>query len=183
MIREGGKDIEIVLVNGLEITIDSAKITDKARSIDLNIDISIANNTRNIPIFPKAHGEFGFEISFTLSAEQIAEAGLNGNDVHLFYVDTDGSSTNKGKIKPNADGSVTISIDRASHYVLSVDTNNDVTSTSSVNSTEALNTQSTVTSPPSNQRNDNNPSTGVMLGFIPLIITTGIILVSKKRKA
>jgi len=121
--------LEIELPNGIVIRIDPDLITDNVRSIDLNIGVTITQQatTVNNVLFPAnaiilapaASGEFGFTISFDISAEKLAEAGLNGQNVRLFYIATDGTVTELDRIRRNADGSVTISINRASRYVLS----------------------------------------------------------------
>jgi len=120
--------VEVVLPNGLVITIDGSTVTGEIGDIDLNIDIFITKqattvNGTNVPansivINPAAHGTFGFELSFELTAGQLSEAGLNGDNVRLYYVDADGNITERGRVKRNADGSVTITIDGASFYFL-----------------------------------------------------------------
>jgi hypothetical protein len=72
-----------------------------------------------IVIAPNFSGEFGFEIEFNFTAEQLAEAGINGENVRLFHVDYDGNVTDKGQATVNDDGSITFVLDRASFYVLS----------------------------------------------------------------
>jgi hypothetical protein len=112
---------------GRIISIDPSRITEVARAIDLNIDVEITtqgNQIAGIPansivIRPVEHGEFGFEISFDITAEEIAEAGLNGNNVKLFYIDGDGKVTEYDKIRLNPDGSITVTISHSSLYVLS----------------------------------------------------------------
>jgi hypothetical protein len=119
MIRASGKTIRIKLVSGLVITIDSTTITDNARSIDLDVEIIATkegNPSANIPnnsvfMFPRGHGEFGFEMSFVVSAEQISEAGLVVNKARLFHVDSINRVTEKGKFTINSDYSFTITID------------------------------------------------------------------------
>ena len=128
-IKDQDKVLEIELPNGIVIRIDPDTITDGARSIDLNIDFTITqqatdvNNVRfpanAIILTPVASGEFGFTISFDISADKLKEAGLNGENVRLFYVSSAGVVTELDRIRRNADGSVTISISRASQYVLS----------------------------------------------------------------
>jgi hypothetical protein len=127
LIRDSGKAIEIELENGLVITIDPDKITDNARAIDLNINVEITsqgNQIQGIPansiaLFPAAQGDFGFEMSFTFSAAQLTQAGLNGNNARLFHVAYNGTVTEKGRITRNTNGSLTITLDSASHYVIS----------------------------------------------------------------
>jgi hypothetical protein len=129
-IKNSGKVLEVELPNGILIRIDPDLITDIARSIDLNIGLSFAEQettvdgiqfpANSIIIAPSAHGEFGFTISFDISADMLAEAGLNVNNVRLFHISTDGTVTEHDGIVRNVDGSVTISISHASRWLLSV---------------------------------------------------------------
>jgi len=128
-IRDSGKTIEIELPNGVVVSIDPDTITDGARAIDLNIGVIITsqattvNNTvvpaNSIVLAPPTHGEFGFVLNIHITAQLLADAGLNGANVRFFYISSTGVVTEQSRITRNADGSVTISIDRASQYVLS----------------------------------------------------------------
>jgi len=73
----------------------------------------------SIIIAPSAHGDFGFEISFTITDGMFADAGLNGNNARLFHISTDGTVTENDRVKRNSDGSAIISISHASVYILS----------------------------------------------------------------
>jgi len=127
-IRESGKVLEIELPNGLVIRIDGATITDNAVSLNIYVEITITDiatvvNDVQLPansiiIAPSTHGEFGFTKSFDISAEKLAEAGLNGENVRLFHISADGTVTEQGSVRLNDDGSVTISISHASQYLL-----------------------------------------------------------------
>ncbi|MDR2547790.1 MAG: hypothetical protein LBC96_09895 [Lachnospiraceae bacterium] len=127
-IRESGKILQIQLANGLILTIDPASITDNAVSIDLHIDIRTVSRARSIDsvnfpansiiITPLAHGIFGFAVSFDITAEQLAAMGLQGENLNLFHISDDATVTDLGIIKLNSDGSVTITIDHASYYIL-----------------------------------------------------------------
>jgi len=129
IIRESGRDLEIELPNGLVIRIDSNSIANNATALNLNIDVEITGQdtivydvqfpANSIVIAPSAHGEFGLTISFDISARKLAEAGLDANNVQLFYINTEGVVTEAGIIKLNDDGSVTITISHASLYLLS----------------------------------------------------------------
>jgi len=120
--------IEVVLPNDIEITIDGKTIQGNIGNFDLGIDIIINKsastiNGTNIPansivINFAEHGNFGFELSITITAKMLADAGLNGDNLNLFYVDSNGNVMRKGKIKRNINGSVTITIDSASSYIL-----------------------------------------------------------------
>ena len=127
-IKESGKILRVELQNGLIISINPDSITDTATSLDINIDVMITERativndlqlpSNSIVITPSAHGEFGFSISFDISAEQLANAGLDGNTVRLFHISTDSVVTEAGTVRQNADGSVTLSISHASVYHL-----------------------------------------------------------------
>ena len=126
-IKANGITVNIILQNGKIITIDPSRITTDARSIDLNIDIEITNQgnqisgipANSIVIRPFEHGEFGFEIGFDITAEEMQLAGLNGSNARLYHFDNNGNVVQDGRVTRNADGSVTIGINRASYYVLS----------------------------------------------------------------
>jgi hypothetical protein len=130
-IKDSEGTLTIVLPNGREITIRSEDISDNPKSIDLNFDVVITSRATpvygvNVPansvvIIPEASGEFGFTFSFTISAAELAAAGLNGNTVGLFHISSAGVITNRAnqQLRRNSDGSVTLSLSSASRYVLS----------------------------------------------------------------
>jgi hypothetical protein len=130
-IKDSEGTLTIVLPNGREITIRSEDISDNPKSIDLNFDVVITSRATpvygvNVPansvvIIPEASGEFGFTFSFTISAAELAAAGLNGNTVGLFHISSAGVITNRAnqQLRRNTDGSVTLSLSSASRYVLS----------------------------------------------------------------
>ena|GEM_PF-6894364 len=131
-IRESGKILEIELTNGLIIRIDPELITDNAITLNLHIDASVTDtaatvNTVHIPansivISPSSHGNFGFTMSFDISADKLAEAGIDISNAQLYHITTDGVITEKDYMKVNADGSVTISVSYASRYVITEET-------------------------------------------------------------
>ncbi|MCL2629019.1 MAG: hypothetical protein FWD44_10065 [Oscillospiraceae bacterium] len=121
--------LDIVLPSGLTVTIDPASITTAARSIDLNVAVSTVSeastvNGARVPanslvIAPTATGEFGFTIEFTISAAEIAAAGLKANEIKLYYINSNGQvRSDIGEITLNSNGSVTVKIKQASRYVL-----------------------------------------------------------------
>ena len=185
-IKDSGKIIKIELPNGLIITIDPATITDNAVAIDLNIDVDITDKATNIDgtkipansvvIRPSAHGEFGFEINFTITAEQLSKSGLSVSNIELFYVDKNGNVTDYPNVTRNADGSVTISISKASYYYLSEKSQESNNATTTVATAANSNTVT-------NSNNaDVNPSTGIVIGFTSLTIAGVTLLVSRKRR-
>jgi len=122
----GKVTVHIVLKNGKVIMIDPTRITADARETNLHIDIEVVstgNNEFGVPansivILPADKGEFGFEISFIISAEELEEAGLKGASARLWHIDDKGNMVEDGRIERNADGSVTVGITRASFYVI-----------------------------------------------------------------
>jgi hypothetical protein len=136
LIKESETVLEIDLPNGRRIRINPESITEDAVAIDLNVDVIITNQATDITIVteegtrevrvpanaividPAAHGNFGFTLEIDISAEELADSGLRGDNVRLFYIGDDGSVTEMGRVRRNADGSITILIDSASRYVL-----------------------------------------------------------------
>jgi len=121
-------EVDIVLPCGRQITISN--IGDNPRAIDLNLEVTIVppgSPTRignvnvganSIVIDPAASGQFGFTITLTIPAAQFTAAGVNANNVQLFLVDSEGRASRQGQVRLNNDGSASISISRASFYVL-----------------------------------------------------------------
>jgi len=128
-IKDSEGVLDIQLPNGVRISIDSATIGANPVPIDLNIAVTVTSNATTINgvqvpansliIAPSTHGVYGFTIEIHITAAKLAEVGLNGNNVRFFYIASDGVVTEQSRIKRETDGSVIISIDRASRYVLS----------------------------------------------------------------
>jgi|GEM_PF-1975126 len=126
-IGDSGRELDIVLPCGREVTISN--VGDNPRSIDLDFGVRMLdtgtriNNVQfpanTIVIEPTVTGEFGFMLSLTISEAELHAAGLRGNNFRLFHIRADGSRTELNRVQRNADGSVTISMSRASVYVLS----------------------------------------------------------------
>jgi len=167
-IKESGKDVEVVLANGFSFTIVADSIQDGAQAFDLNIDVIITERAttiegsrvpaNSIVIIPSTTGAFGFDILFSVTAAQLAEAGLNGNNVKLWYVNHAGVVTDMGRARLLADGSVEFIISHASFYVLSEDAPLGVDPT------------------------DVNVPTGVALGLAAAVLAGGALVVSRRRK-
>jgi len=176
-IAENGVDVEIILDNGFTFTIIADSITPDAAAFDLNIEIDLLGTAQridgvNIPansivINPNFSGEFSFEIQFSFTAEELAAAGINGNNVKLWHVDYNGVVTDTGRVRLNADGSIEFTIGSASFYVLSEIAPIGTTPT---------------TTPTSSTDGDNNPRTGVVISFTSVVIASGTLLLSKKQR-
>jgi hypothetical protein len=133
----------------------------------LNIEINLTSRAEvidgvNIPansivINPNFSGEFGFEIQFTFTAEQLAEKGIDGNNVKLFHVDYDGNITDLGRLRLNADGSVEFTISHASYYILAEEA-------------------------PTAPENDGNPTTIVTISFTAVFISGAALIISGKKQ-
>jgi len=130
-IKEVGVDVEVILSDGVKYKIVADSITEYAAEFDLDVAVELIDKAINVGdsdnakipgnsilLTPNFSGEFGFEIQFTVSSAQLAEKGLNGNNVKLFYIDYEGKVTDMGKVKLNLDGSVSIAISHASRYIL-----------------------------------------------------------------
>jgi hypothetical protein len=129
-IKASGGVLDIVLPNGLHISINADDIGANPNPINLNIAVTPVTTATNITgtrvqapanslvIEPAAHGQFGFTLEIHISAERLAAAGLTGG-FNLYYVNSAGVVTNYGAVTLNANGSATIAITHASLYVLS----------------------------------------------------------------
>ncbi|MCL2698499.1 MAG: chitobiase/beta-hexosaminidase C-terminal domain-containing protein, partial [Oscillospiraceae bacterium] len=165
-IRESGIDVTVVLPNGFVFTIIADSITPEASAFDLDIEVittsrATAINGVNVPansivINPNFSGEFGFEIAFKFTSQQLSEAGVNGNNVKLFHVNYTRNVTDLGRVRLNTDGSAEFTISSASFYVLSAEA--------------PLNTQ------------ESNPRTGVAIGFAAVSFAGIVTLASRKRR-
>jgi hypothetical protein len=127
IILASGQTVRIELPCGTIIGVNPTASTTAVVNINININITLASaqdrpegvSENSLIINPTEHGEFGVELLFDISAEQLAEAGLTSDTVRLFYIDDDGNITRGGRIvSRNTDGSVTVGIERASSYVL-----------------------------------------------------------------
>jgi len=131
-IKESGTVVQARLPNGMLLTIDGASITNNAVALDLYIEIERARSSMTIDgvefsknayiITPAAHGEFGFTISFDISAQQLRYAGITGEQIRLYHISRGDVVTDLGPVELNWDGSVTITISHASRYILADDT-------------------------------------------------------------
>jgi uncharacterized repeat protein (TIGR02543 family) len=198
-IAENGVDVKVLLENGFSFMIIADSISPNAKAFDLNIEVILKDSAArwsntNIPansivINPNFSGEFGFEILFSFTAEQLAEAGINGNNVKLWHVDYNGKVTDTGKIKLNADGGIEFTISSASFYVLSEtaplaalppepdpEPDEPVVIDIAPDNNEPETTGTEEFDP------DSNPKTGVALGFTAVILAGGVLGFNRKRK-
>ncbi|MDR2531598.1 MAG: hypothetical protein LBC82_02010 [Oscillospiraceae bacterium] len=167
-IAASGKDVEVVLENGFSFTILANSISADAAAFDLNIVVEMTRRAEliegvrvpanSIVISPNFAGDFGFEIKFTFTAEQLAEAGINGNNAWLYHVNHNGAVTPVGRAVLLSDGSVEIVIDHASFYVLSEE------------------------APIGTDPDDNNPGTGTTLAIAAMAVSAAAAIMSKGKK-
>jgi len=135
-IAASGVDVVVVLPSGFTFTIIASSISENVGAFDLNIEVitkyietqleTIGGGKVDIPansiVFrPNFHGEFGFEIVFHITPEQIEDAGIDAETVRRFHVCGVGNVTDHGEPTVNSDGSVNFTIDHASFHVLSND--------------------------------------------------------------
>jgi hypothetical protein len=86
---------------------------------NLTILDGITMPDKHILITSAIHGDLGFDFSFEITAEQIRAAEFDLGSVKLFYVSNDKNiSEVANAISTNNDGSITVTINRFSKYVL-----------------------------------------------------------------
>jgi hypothetical protein len=111
----------------------------------------------SIVINPNFYGEFGFDIQFMFTAEQLANAGINGNNIRLYHANHNGAVTEKERLRLNSDGSVNFTIGHASFYILSEET-------------------------PIGSAAESNPHTGTVIGFTAVTFAGIVLIASRRRK-
>jgi hypothetical protein len=111
---------------GRIVVIDPATIVGAVPDrLPLGLNV-VPNNTarpggtplQNISIAPIADGEFGLEIGFVITAEQLAEAKISLDAVRVFRVSGNTVVSGGRVIARNGDGSVTIGVTCGSTYVI-----------------------------------------------------------------
>jgi hypothetical protein len=133
-IAEMGVDVVVVLPTGFSFTIIASSISDSVGAFDLNIAVivehTIAQHTTsggglvdvsaNSLVFkPNFHGNFGFDLVFNITAEQLDYAGIDGETAMHFHICAEGSVTEQDQPRYNADGSIDITLSHASFHILS----------------------------------------------------------------
>ena len=129
-----GVDVMVILPNGFTFMIIASSISDSVGAFDLGIDVLTKHDdtqldtigggkvdvaANSIVFMPNFHGEFGFEIVFHVTAEQIDYAGIDAETVKQFHVCAAANVTDKDDPTVNPDGSVNFPINHASFHVLS----------------------------------------------------------------
>jgi len=129
-----GVDVVVILPSGFTFTIIASSISENVGAFDLNIEVIVKYSAAQLETFgggivdisansivfrPNFHGPFGFEITFNITAEQLADAGIDIDTVRLYHADAIGQITDLGPPTVNDDGSVNFTINHASFYVLS----------------------------------------------------------------
>ena len=135
-IAELGVDVVIILPSGFTFTIIASSISADVGAFDLNIEVLVKHEdvqldtigggkvdvSANSLVFkPNFHGEFGFELVFHVTAEQIAHAGIDVDTIGHYHVCAVGNVTEKDEPTVNDDGSVNFPMSHASFHVLSSD--------------------------------------------------------------
>jgi len=133
-IASAGVDVVVVLPSGFTFTIIASSIKADVGAFDLNIEVIFkhedtmvetlgggkVNVSANSIVFrPNFHGDFGFDIVFHVTADQIEHAGIDVSTVKRFHVCAVGNVTDHGEPTVNDDGSVNFTINHASFHVLS----------------------------------------------------------------
>jgi hypothetical protein len=133
-IAAAGVDVVVVLPSGFTYTIIASSITDSVGAFDLNIAVYIEHTVTqhttigggivdiaaNSLVFkPNFHGEFGFELVFNVTAEQLDHVGIDGETAKHFHVCAVGEVTEQNQPAYNSDGSVDMRFSHASFHVLS----------------------------------------------------------------
>jgi len=129
-----GVDVKVVLQSGFTFTIIASSITGNVGAFDLNIDVLIKHedvqlttvggglvdiSKNSIVFMPNFHGEFGFEIVFNITADQLDHAGIDAETAKRFHVCGVGNVTDHGEPALHDDGSLSFPISHASFHVLS----------------------------------------------------------------
>lgn len=96
------------------VSIDPKSIT-TAKEIDLGIKIDMYPKAGVITVQTAQEGEFGLEMSVTISADYLKEYDLN--KLKFFYEDKDGKRQEQKSFTANKDGSLTFTISHASSYI------------------------------------------------------------------
>lgn len=105
--------------DSFEISIDPDSVTD-IKAIKLGMDIQTNENA--VTISPEMKGEFGLEMKVTIPAKNLG--GVDVSDAHVFYVDDNGKVKDLGAVTVNEDGSITVAMTHASHYVITANVEN-----------------------------------------------------------
>lgn len=111
-----------------DISIDPATIKE-IKDLKLGMDIQTNTEVNAVTIVPEMKGEFGLEMKVTIPAKTLGK--IDVSKAHVFYVADDGTVKDLGAVTVNKDGSITIAITHASHYVITTNVE-DVAAAASV---------------------------------------------------
>ena len=127
-IKDSGGTLNIILPNGVHISINAAQIGSNPQPINLNIVLTptttattvggAAVPANSLIIAPAAHGAFGFTVNIHIPHADLAAAGLGSGNLNLYYVAGDRTVSNYGAVQRQSGGSVIVSISHASFYYL-----------------------------------------------------------------
>ena len=184
-IKAANKPVTFVAPN-CSVTIDPAKITSVKADLDLSMAItastaattvsSVAVPANSIVIAPAAKGEFGVELSITISKETLK--GIDLSKAKMYYISDDGKVQELSDLTVNADGSITVKISHASKYVLSATPLANATSTAVTTAAAATTVAATAANPKTG-----SAQTIPMLATVALLGLSSIAIVAKAKKA
>ena len=176
-----GTDKTVVLnASDYSITINGKNV-ESAKA--LNLKMSIAVEDGKLVVTPAQKGDFFAQITVTVPKSKLPE-GLVRGAAKVFYVGDDGTRTDQGFVRFNANGSVSFDISHASHYEI-VNTDISVTIDPNViqgNTTENPN-PSTNPETPGNTGNPNTADNNALplAGGIFVAAVAAALYLNKKR--
>lgn len=192
VIAEAGVEVTFVVENG-SVTIDGAELAGIDLPEDFRIVLEIDEDTGDIDVGEAnvlvirpdfgITGEFGFSVTITVDAP---EGFSEGDPVFVYYVDDDGNVTLVDEAFV-IDGEISITIDRASFYILS-DIELDIEEPEVPQGPEGPQGPAGPEGPqgpagPAGPGEGENPPTGVVAtGLVSMAIAGTAMLLAKKRK-
>ncbi|MCL2634914.1 MAG: hypothetical protein FWD34_10445 [Oscillospiraceae bacterium] len=176
LIKDSGKEVTVIIDDGVSIIINPDDITDDMGAVNLDIDVTTASKAtevdgakvpaNSIILGMPDNGENGFPFGITISADQLKEAGINGNNVKLYFIDENGLVTKLDMIKLNPDGSITILPGAIPLSLINFSGIYSLVLTEG----EPLSAVET------------NPNTMVSISFIPALVTGSVAVLTARRK-
>ncbi|MCL2719320.1 MAG: cellulase family glycosylhydrolase [Lachnospiraceae bacterium] len=121
------------LNDGVIISLDTNTITEDAVDINFDMGVNFVNSDtkfysstyqgvivpeESIVITPATTGNFGLDLSITISAAKLAEMNIDANNAKVFYVNKAGNFVEITSVVVNPDDSITFTISSASRYII-----------------------------------------------------------------